>query len=271
MTYRGPFGCISGTVNPFTIESTKCEDTTGAAPQQVQTLNCSTACQAGTRLTPSVNDTDWDGFATVPSNPSTTYCQTGCTNISTASDWIGLESCPFKTCAQTELFQAGIYYGYNSTYTSQHPIMFEEYATYTGSCHTTFCGDVTKAVGVGDSVYFNVNYDAAASYWDLYSQDTTSNIYQTYYVYVPSETSLTSIQHAITAEEGQQATSASYYPSTFTFTQQAGQTSSGTYQLGTQHWWLTSNGTISPTATISYSTSSCGYAGTCASTSISMN
>src|SRR5271169_5910791 len=96
-THPGNSGCFSGTVDPFTIQSTSCVNTTDIQTQQTTSLTCTTECWSGTQLAPSSNDIDWDGFATLPSNPSNSFYGT-----TTASYWIGLQNCLTGSCSGTQ-------------------------------------------------------------------------------------------------------------------------------------------------------------------------
>jgi len=278
-TYRGPSGCFSGTVSPFTIQSTSCPNSTGVPPQVAplvstnEYLDCTTDCQSGTLLYPTGGQTDYTDLSadsTVPSNPSNTYYAP-----TTVSYWIGLQSCT-SSCSPY-LLQAGIMWGYSSTYNSKNPILFVEYAENTAgtTCYHTFCGNQLPGISVGNSVYFSIEYSSSTSYWTLYAQDSSiSPCCTNYIVYYNSgnvNIPYTSMPYALTVNEGQSGTtSASYFPGITTFTDEVGEGTSGSYQLGYQTYWQAGGTGTSPTSTIGYSTYSC-YAGTCASTSIAMS
>lgn len=228
-------------------------------------LNCATNCKAGFENVASSNFVLWEGYSTVPSNPSTLYCYSGCTNLADSSYWIGLQSRSSFGSGLVYLVQAGIIYGHSSTYDSHHPVMFEEFWESSGSCSgTTFkCGS-TKAVSPSDSMYFQVDYVGGSSnYWVLYSGDNTKGTYDTYYVSATSGgLPYTSLGYAESAVEGSGTTAASYFPSgTYSLTKMVGSNGNYIYQLGAATGWYVSPGS-SPTVTYTYSSSSCTVGGT---------
>jgi hypothetical protein len=282
--------CLSGTVNPFTIKDNSCPKLK-SMPQTAYTLACDSspgyACQAGSRWTPSTNDSYVTASATVPSTlPSVTYYAGSLTHDATTSDWLGLQSCVVTSCSYVYLLQVGVYYGINSSYTSQKPVLFEELWSnfHDSGCLTgdALCAYTSAAVSAGDSLYFTINEETSNSpclgggaYWALFSEDTTANIYQTYTVCVGPDTGIfdtpySSVHYVLTTAEGGYAATSGYFPSNFAFSAIWGTTSSGTDQLGTRSKWEFTNatGTGTVTATVSYSTYSCTY-GTCGQSSTS--
>lgn len=241
------------------------------------------ACQAGSLWTPSSNDSFFTGSATRPSTlPSTTYCQNCTSGIqATESDWIGLQSCIVSACSSNlYLIQVGVWYGWNTTYTSQKPVLFEEfYSTNSNSACTSsqkyLCADVTGPIGSGDNLFFSLTYETTnsnclngADYWNLFAEDSTANYYQTYVVCVGPSTGLydipySSIHYALTTAEGRYAASSSYFPGNFTFNSIVGVSSSGTDQTGSRTDWKFPVETSGITATIGGFTYSCAAYGTC--------
>lgn len=271
-THPGDQGCISGTVVPFTIKNTTCSDTTGLQIQNAYSLNCSSNCKSGEDTTPPNNDVHWEAYSTVPSNPSTTYYNGGSPSA-TVSYWIGLQSCISGCTGTVYLLQAGLYYGVNSTTDSKHPVFFEELATSSGTCSTTFCGQAKVAVSPTDNIFFSVNYDTGYQYWTLYSEDTTTNKFDLYYVYYgtgSNQIPLTSIANALSLNEGQGSTSSSYFPSGVDFSNEIGLDASWNYQVGTSVDVHSTSGT-SPTATLTWNTYTCYTSHTCGDTYIVMS
>jgi hypothetical protein len=280
--------CLSGTVNPFTIKDNSCPKL-DTLPQTSYTLTCDSSpgyvCQAGSLYTVSTNDSYFTASATRPSTlPSTTYCA-GCTTDATSSDWIGLDNCISGSCANDNqyLIQVGLLYGVNSSYNSQKPVLFEELWSDNSDsgCQTTDtpCGYTSSSVASGDSLMFSLTENSGADYclsdapyWELFAEDSTYNIYQTYVVCIgaytaPYDIPYSSMHNAITTAEGSYATSSSYFPGTFTFTDVYGVSTSQTNQLGTRTPWEFTNATSGVTATVSASTYSCTE-GTCGQTSV---
>lgn len=275
----GPSGCLGGVVTPFTISSVAC-NAGGIPPQTTTTLypDCSgtgtNGCQVGTEDTASHNFAGFAGYTTVPSNtPNIVYYSTT-TNIQTVAYWIGLQN-------SQDLLQAGIMYGANSNYDSQHPVMFVEYYESSGSCSSSFCGN-TAPVSPGDSMYFEIKYYSSYGYWIVYSQDDSTNPWTSanYTVYYcnncgGSYISYTSLPSALAVTEGQGATSSGYWPSgTLTFTDMVGYDANGNYQIGTSNWWYASPIGSAVTASLGESQYSCSWVGTqttCQSTSIAIS
>lgn len=275
--HPGTYGCVSGTLVPFTITSTTCPASTnnirdglsmkttsmttqrvGPVPDSTYSITCTGVCLAGTDNSGSTYYTLWDAFAYVPTLPSSTY-----SSSPYVLEWMGLATC-VPSCSGY-LVQGGNAYGVDGSSNSQNPSVFVEYVSSSGTCSTSFCGNYISSA-TGDDDNWEMNYLSASSQWLLYGQDYTKSTYTTYYIPVGGSGNMpySSLHYGLTAVEGGAANSASDWPGTVTFTSVVGEDTSRNYQLGTQGTNFAGPSGSSLTASISYSTSSC-YAGTCAS------
>jgi hypothetical protein len=274
--HRDSPGCVSGTINPFSIESTNCPTSTGAVinglstnssggtqklrviPATSYSITCSGVCLSGTDNSGSKWYELWDAVLDpVPTNPSTTYT-TGVGGTPYVSEWMGLSTC-VPSCTG-DIVQGGISYGSDGSSDSQHPGLWVEFYAYTGTCNTSFCGNY-MATASGDDDNWEMSYQSSSSQWLLYGQDYTKSTYIAYY---NSNVPYTAFAYGLVADEGHGVNGAGYWPGSATFTYVVGEDINGAYQLGTQGTnYATPSGT-SLTSYITYSTSSC-YAGTCAS------
>jgi len=181
---------------------------------------------------------------------------------------MGLSTC-VPSCSGY-VVQGGISFGADGSSNSQNPGLWVEYLPSSGTCSTTFCGNYI-ATAQGDYDNWEMSYLSGSSQWLLYGQDTTigASAYVTYYEAVGGSGNMpySTLQYGLVALEGHVVNSAGYWPGTVTFSQVIGETSTGSFQLGTQGTNFASPPGSSLTASISYSTSSC-YAGTCATVAL---
>jgi len=280
----GPIACISGTIDPFSVTSTKCNNSAAIAknltfnqekvkPMSSSTINCSTYCSAGTYnyATGSTNFDGWTGYATVPSNPSTSY-----SSPSTLAYWLGSTNCAgVGTCSlRTYILQAGLIYGTDGSSNSHHPYMFVNFYDSGGLCDTAYSCGTSATVSVGDTMYFDQVWLPVQGEWDVYAEDQTASTYVELLVapgtggYPPNGT--TGIPYGAVAMEAYSASAASDYPSggvSFTTILGANNNSPSTPLLGTSVTFFNPVSGSGRTATVSYSTYSCGSY-TCADESI---
>ena len=275
---RGSPGCVSGNVQPFTITSTKCEDSAQTSVQNQYTLNCSTNCKSGVvSSATSPAFVSWQSTVTAPSNPSKSYSYP-----TSVSYWVGLQNCldPIVSCNGNNayLIQAGFWWGANPGGGSSSPLLFEEFISPSGTCHTTFCGTHALAMVAGHTLFLSVNYFYYGQYWTAFAEDTTTGQYADYFVYYGTGTyqiPYKSLPVALSSNEGHGATTSSYYPpGTFTFGQEYGDGYNAVCcQIGSQTPFGLPLGTA-PTSTVTYTTYSCNIGGTqttCQTTSVKMS
>lgn len=279
--HSGTYGCISGTLDPFTIESVTCPNLNDTvvnglsasssvqprsmrvAPLSTYSITCSGVCLSGTDDSAYYYYGLWDAFLNpVPSNPSTLYT-TGVGGYPYVSEWMGLSTC-VPSCSGY-VVQGGVSYGSDGSSDSHHPGIWVEYLAPSGTCSSTFCGNYMSS-GSGDNDNWEMYYLSSSSQWLLYAQDTTVSHFITYYIPVGGSGNMpyTTLQYGLIADEGHGVNGASYWPGSATFTYVVGEDSSGTFQLGTQGPNFAVPSGTSLTSSITYSTTTC-YAGTCAS------
>ena len=280
--HAGTSGCVSGTLDPFTITSTVCPTSSNDVsngfstnsfsthvqnirpiPASTYSISCTGVCLAGTDNTASNYYALWDAFATVPTVPSTLYTTNSNTGAPYVSNWIGLSTC-VPSCTGTYYgVQGGISFGADGSSDSHHPGLWVQYVASSGTC-SGWCGNY-MSTNQGDSDNWEMKYLSASTQWLLYGQDSTLSTYVTYYEAVGGSGNMpySTLQYALVGIEGHGVNSAGYWPGTVTYTSVVGEDSSGSYQLGTQGTNFEGPSGTTLTASISYSTSSC-YAGTCA-------
>jgi hypothetical protein len=228
--HAGTSGCVSGTLNPFTITSTVCPQSSNEVvngistnssstniqhikpiPDSTYSITCSGVCLAGTDNSASNYYKTWDAFATVPSVPSNLY--TTSSGSPYVSEWMGLSTC-VPSCTGY-IVQGGISFGADGSSDSHHPGLWVEYLSTSGTCSTTFCGN-TMATASGDSDNWEMNYLPASTQWLLYGQDTHLSTYITYYEAVGGTGNMpySTLQYGLVAVEGHGVNSAGYWPGT---------------------------------------------------------
>ena len=248
-------GCVSGTVDPFTITSTECS-LSGVVNNQYS-ITCSEVCLSGTADSDGSTYYDfWQGGVTVPSNPSNTYTSNPNTGSPYVSEWIGLSTCvPF--CSGYVL-QAGISYGGDGSSNSQNPGLWVEFYETSGTCYSTFCG-TDMATEAGHLLAIHIQYYPSLNEWLIYALDHSSKGFISYYVTVGTGSGdfpYTTVQYGLVADEGHGVNSAGYWPGAATWNEVLGN-STGGYILGTPTYLATPSGT-SLTSTVTYSTGVCG-------------
>lgn len=261
-------GCVSGTVDPFTITSTECSVSgvanglssgssaeVGVTPNNQYSITCSGICLSGTANSDGSTYYDfWQGEVTAPSNPSNTY--TSGSNGPYVSEWIGLSTC-VPSCTGYVL-QEGISYGADGSSDSHHPGLWVEFLAPSGTCSTSFCGK-TMATTAGHKEDFHVQYYPNLNEWLIYALDHTSRGFISYYVPVGTGSGdfpYTTVQYGLVADEGHGVNSAGYWPGAATWDEVLGN-SIGGYILGTPSYFAVPSGT-SLTSTVTYSTGVCG-------------
>lgn len=210
-------GCVTGTVSPFTIQpcnpsNDSSDNVVLSASSTTQQTNCDTHCWVQEEFTASTNFTQWAATSSVNANlPSTTYHWMP----SSLSYWAGLEC---TSCTIESLLQGGWLYGVDSSYTSQHPVMFVEYWTASGTCNTftnNTCG-TTRSVSKGDDIYIEVAFSSGSPReWLTYTEDLTSGIYIAAYFDEgtgSTQVHASSMQEGLVDLEAKNASLSSYYP-----------------------------------------------------------
>jgi hypothetical protein len=262
--------CVSGTVNPFTIESTIC-NTSGAVPQTIYTNCGSSGCQNGGVTTYSSGYGEYQTDFNAPSNPTVSPSY----SISTSfSDWIGIQYCTGSCSGTNYLIQAGEAWGITSTYTSSNPTVFVEFYETSGTC-SSYCGNVgtfTVNDALPDSLYFQIYY--SSSTWYLYAQDSTSNKYTSYLESVGSASGdipYSSMDYGMAVSEGQGTTASNQIPGGATMYDVVGEKTGGSYVIGSGSTWnLPSTGT--QTVSLFWGTGTCSWgSGTCGAQDITVS
>ena len=266
-----PMGCVSGTIDPFSINSTSCTYSPGGRPQSY-TTSCSSDCQNGGYTLASTNYILYEAYFTAPSNPTVSPSYSGSTAF---SDWIGLQNCITGCNGGTAyLLQAGeIWGGFGKT--SSTPVVFTEFAESTGTCSAGYlCANIgTFTVTAGtDTINPVVEYDGTSNQWYLYSGDTSANKYISQWVDVGTgngEIPLSSMNHGLASSEGQGTTASNQIPGGVSIYDIEGEYTSLSFGLGSQTPWNNpSSG--SQSVTLSWSTTTCSGGVTCGTQGITV-
>jgi hypothetical protein len=264
-------GCVSGTIDPFSISSTTCYGPS-QGPAQSLVTSCSSICQNGGYTLYTPNYGVYSGAFTAPSNPTISpayYLPT------TFSDWIGLQNCITGCGGGTAyLLQVGELWGENSSHPSNAPAVFAEFVESSGSCTNwnNNCADLGNfTVSAGDSISVSVSYYSVTNKWELYSGDTTANKYVLFYVTEGNgnyEIPLSAINHGLSISEGHGTTASNQIPGSVSIYNIEGEDTSGNFHLGNQTP-INSPSSGTQSVTLSWSTSTCGSA-TCGTQDITV-